>query len=382
MSLALLTESRSQTARRCAREEELRYHRGIVPAGATAAALRFGTLGHHSLEARWEHLGAPDELERALAAIAFHASAESDPLELACLEELVRGYVIRWATDCQEYSVLGVELEFRGPLLNPETGAASRTFQRAGKMDVLIEQRVDQRKLVMDHKFSGEDIAAGSSFWARTRMGGQPSGYIRGAELLGHQVDGFIYDVIAKPGLRPLKATPLELREYTKAKYKQCPLCKKKNPTLPPHQVEVVSGLATLCEEDPEGGPRRVCTDRGGVLYKNQRVVDETVEEYRARVREDIATSPDAYYQRGLVVRLEEQMREHDLETWLLGQQLRENHRLGIAPRNPDACQRYGSVCGYFSACCGEADINDPGVFRRLEWVHPELATPKEEARP
>jgi hypothetical protein len=374
-SLGLLTESRQQTARRCLREEHLRYQEGIVPVVVTTEPLRVGTLGHHGQEARWLALqsGKWDDLTMAIDGVLRHASDETDEFERVRVEELMRGYCLRWERDRTDYKVIGVELEFRGPLLNPETGAPSRTFERAGKVDVLVEEVHSGRKFIVEHKFSGEDITPGSSFWARLRMGGQASGYIRGAELLGHQVDGLLYDVIAKPSLRPYKATPLELREYTKPKYRQCALCKKKGSPPAPHQVDLGEGRMVPCEDDPEGGPRRVCTDPGGRLYANQRAEDETVDEYRARVREDIAQHPEAYYQRGLVVRLEDQMREHDLETWQLGQLLRENRRLGIAPRNPDACQRYGSVCGYFPACNGEADINGH-MFRRLDWVHPELA--------
>jgi hypothetical protein len=74
-----------------------------------------------------------------------------------------------------------------------------------------------------------------------------------------------------------------------------------------------------------------------------------------------------------MVVRLELQMEEHDVETWLLASHLREAHRLGVAPRNTDACSRYGQTCAYFPICAGEAEAEDPSKYRELEWVHPEL---------
>ena len=42
-------------------------------------------------------------------------------------------------------------------------------------------------------------------------------------------------------------------------------------------------------------------------------------------------------------------------------------------PRNPDACQRFGSLCCFYGVCCGEASLDDPSLFKRLTWVHPEL---------
>jgi PD-(D/E)XK nuclease superfamily protein len=338
----LLTESRSSVARRCAREQHNRYDLGFVPLTALSEPLRVGTLGHLALEAWWA-LSDGGELEHtrlaaALSKLHGHAGAESDAFELVRLEEMLRGYHARWGEE--HFEVIGVELEFRGPLINPETGARSRTFERGGKLDALVRD-IKGRKLIVEHKFSGEDIGPGSSFWARLRMGGQAAGYIRGAEYIGHpDVVGVIYDVIGKPRLRPHKATPEAERKYTQEK-----LDKKTGAVLEPSR-----------------------------LYSNQRDTDENAEEYRERVRHHIASNPDHYFQRGLVVRLEEQMVEHDREAWLLAVQIREDRRLGIHPRNPDACQRFGSVCPYFGVCCGEASLDDPTLFRQLAWPHPELS--------
>jgi hypothetical protein len=291
---------------------------------------------------------------------------------------MMEGYNARWAGE--QYEVLGVEAEFRAPLTNPETSARSRTFDRAGKVDVIARDAAGH-KLIVEHKTSSEDIGPGSSFWARLRMGGQAAGYIRGAESLGHQVEGVLYDVARKPDLRPYKATPVEQRTYTKPKYRQCTVCKKKGSPPPPH-VDAENGPE--CIEDPNGGAKRViCTDAGGQLYAGQREADETVDEYRDRVRAAIAEDPERYYQRGMVVRLEAQLAEADAEMWQLGQTLREVHRLGLAPRNTDACQRYGRTCNYFAICAGEASADDER-YVRLQFPHSELsphfaANPKEE---
>jgi hypothetical protein len=364
--MQLLTESRAQLARRCLREERLRYVDGIVPVGIEEV-LRFGTLWHHGQEAWWDDYTCIDKLEGALKAMRRLASSETDPYELVRAEAMMEGYHARW--DGEPYEVLGVELEFRAPLINPETGARSRTFDRAGKVDVLVRDATGT-KLLFEHKSAGEDIGPGSAFWSRLRMGGQAAGYIRGVEALGHQVEGVVYDVARKPDLRPYKATPVEERKYTKPKYRQCVECKRKGGPPPPH-VDAENGPE--CMSDPTGGAKRViCTDAGGQLYAGQRDADETVDEYRDRVRAAIAEDPERYYQRGLVVRLEAQLAEADAERWMLGQTLREAHRLGLAPRNTDACQRYGRTCAYFAICAGEASADDER-FTRLTWPHPEL---------
>ena len=67
-------------------------------------------------------------------------------------------------------------------------------------------------------------------YWARLRMDGQVTAYYLGAEALGTPPVGCLYDVIARPMLRPADATPLESRRYTKGKpckveHVDCPVC-------------------------------------------------------------------------------------------------------------------------------------------------------------
>lgn len=327
---ALLTNSRLKSARACQRLHFIEYTLRYRPA-VTAEALRFGTLLHLGLEAWWR---APEgaRLEPALAAV----QGEADPFDRVKAEELLRGYDTRWAGE--PYDVLLVEAQFETELRNPATGAASRTWRLAGKLDAVLRDRRTGRVLVGEHKSSSEDISQGSEYWRRLRMDGQVSVYYEGATSLGYEVDGCLYDVVGKPGIKPLKATPEEARKYTKA----------------------------------------------GVLYANQRAEDETPEEYRARLVEDIANNPAAYYQRGEVVRLESEMAEALHDVWQLGQQIRESQNAGRFPRNPDACVRFGRTCPFFAVCTGEEALADNPRFISST-PHPELAgedaaQPKEEA--
>lgn len=322
LRLPLLTDSRLKTYRRCPREHQYRYSEGIVPI-ATSDALRFGTLFHAGLEAWWK--ATEDRVAAAMTGVTDALAAESDPFEVVRAEELLRGYDCRWGEE--QYETIAVEHEFRIPLVNPVTTALSKTWQLGGKLDVLARDDAGQL-WVVEHKTSSIDIGPGSGYIARLRLDGQVSMYLRAAGELGHgEPVGVLYDVIGKVSLRPYKATPVEARKFTK----------------------------------------------DGRLYANQREVDETPEEYRLRVRESIAGDPDGYYQRATVVRLEDEVREFERELWQMGSTMRDAVRLGIAPRNPDSCQRYGSVCSFFSVCCGESSLDDERLFKRLDWPHPEL---------
>lgn len=218
---------------------------------------------------------------------------------------------------------------------------------------------------VVEHKTTAIEIGPGSTYWKRLQLDAQISKYLVGSRALGHEPIGVLYDVIRKPLIRPLEATPIEKREYTKPKDKACPECKKKGAGPAPHTVD---GLT--CADG------RIVTDPGGKLYANMREHDETPEEFRKRLRDDIAANPEKYYQRGTVVRLDEEERDAAKDAWEIAREVREAQLADRWPRNVDACDAYGSFCPYFAVCAGEASIDDPTRFRDADNPHEELSKP------
>ena len=241
---------------------------------------------------------------------------------------MLRGYHHRWQDTLQHYEVLAVELQFQAPLVNPQTGRASRIWELGGKIDALVRDLRDSRVLLVEHKTSSEDLSDGSEYWRRLRMDGQVSIYYEGARACGHDVRGCIYDVLKKPALRPLKATPVEDRKFKK----------------------------------------------DGSLYANQREADETPAEYRQRIVEAMAPEGDKYFRRGEVIRLEAEMAEAMWDVWQVAQQIHEADSNGRYPRNPDACSSFGRACPFLDLCTGLAYADDTSRFRREANVHPELS--------
>lgn len=349
--MELLTTSRMKAARLCQRYHHLRYELGYRPV-ETDDVLRFGTLIHAGLEAWFlaKMNGAADPLADALAAL----QGEADEFDRVRAEELIRGYHFRWQEE--PLRVVGVEVEFSTKMVNPATGAASRTWTLGGKIDAIVEDLRTGRMLLVEHKTSSEDITPGSSYWKRLRMDGQVSVYFAGArQALGIDVTGCIYDVIAKPGIRPGSV-----------------------PLLDEDGIKIVL--------DAKG--ERVRTKDGKKWRESASAADgfvlqtrpETPEEFRARLIEAIASDPDRYYSRGEVVRLDAEMDEALFDIWQTGQQIREAQLAGRNPRNPDACIRYGKPCPFFEVCSGAASLEDPSLFTRSANVHPELEQSKEAA--
>lgn len=333
--LPVLSTTAVRKYRACPRsflyEQEMGYRPAFVD-----QARGFGTRWHGGLENYWNAAmsGLPRVawLDSALAAVL----GEEDHFERSKLETLLVGYDARWGdADAERWEVLGVETEFVGPLINPATGAESRTWRLGGKLDVLVRERATGRVYIIEHKTSSEDVTPGSDYWVRLTLDSQVSNYLTGARWLAarHGFDasaiaGVIYDVVAKPGQRPLRATPEESRKYT----------------------------------------------REGKLYANQRERDETPAEYRARLMDAIGENPERYFARGEIVRLDDEVREAAQDLWQTAGQIRDARRLKVWPRNPDACNRYGRTCEFLPVCLGTGSLDDATRYRRAERANEELS--------
>jgi hypothetical protein len=151
---------------------------------------------------------------------------------------------------------------------------------------------------VMEHKSSSEDIGPGSAYWRKLTLDAQVSNYLIGARAMGFEPDGVLYDVLRKPALRPYEVN-------------------------------------------------------------SRRTHPESPEAYRERCVEAISEKPDHYYQRGVVVRLEDEERDAAFDMWWTAELIRQAHNTNRWPRNVDACSQYNRMCDYWEVCSGEASIND-----------------------
>jgi hypothetical protein len=346
--LQLLTQSRLGAARACQRLHHIKYELGysaIVELGAR----RFGTLMHKGLEALWRARQAGTEtynpegaLDAALAAVA----EEADPFERVKAEVLLTAYASRWSDD--QYEVLGVEVQFEAELRNPSTGAASRTWKLAGKLDVILRELATGRVVFMEHKTSSEDITPGSHYWRRLRMDTQVSVYFEGSRSLGFDAEACVYDVLGKPQIRPSSIPLVE------------------------DGAKVVIDANGARVRTKDGKKWRETGDAAAGYFLQTR--PETPEEYRARLVEAVAAEPERYLARGEVVRLDSEMSDALQDVWDTGKQIQEAKVAKRAPRNPSACMQWNRACDFFEVCSGAASLDDASQFTRSDNVHPELA--------
>ncbi len=328
--LPILTNSSLTTFRRCPREYQFRYIslRKLV---FKAAALKFGSLFHVGLNAWWAvNSGSVERLGRALLAIRAYAQAnDTDSFEVMKAETLMAGYTARWGD--AGYETIAVEKRFFIP---GEVGSLP-SFVMAGSIDAIASLRRGQSLHNIEHKTTGADISVASDYWRQVMtMDNQVSTYHAAAKALGYDVRDTVYDVIRKPEIVPLKATPEEDRTYT--------IPTKKNPV-----------------------PR---------LYAKQREEDETPEQYGERLAASIAEKPDWYFARTTIVRLERDDAEHACDTAHTARLIAFCTEEDMWPRSPNACERYHRLCDYHPVCSGETTIESSRYENKTE-QHEELVT-------
>jgi hypothetical protein len=134
----------------------------------------------------------------------YEAAGECDPLAAWKVRALVTGYHNYWKS--APMRVVAGEQVFSLPIINPETGRASRTFTQGGRFDLIVE--FDQKTWMVEHKTCSEEIADPQApYWRRLAIDSQVSMYALANWQGGRKLDGTIYDVIRKPTIRPKQIT-------------------------------------------------------------------------------------------------------------------------------------------------------------------------------
>jgi RecB family exonuclease len=211
-SRSQLTTTRLAAYRRCPRQHLYRYELGLSRI-REQAPLRLGAAFHSGLESHNRGADAETAIQRATADYEVLPDW-ADPLEWIIeretIHQLLAGHFWRYSQD--DLVFVEVERAFDIPLVNPGTGATSRTFTLAGKIDGIVRLG-DGRLAVLEYKTSGEDISADGEYWMRLRCDPQISQYVLAARAIGHDVATVLYDVTRKPTIRLRKNESVE--EYS-----------------------------------------------------------------------------------------------------------------------------------------------------------------------
>lgn len=259
---------------------------------------------------------------------------EREQLIAAKVRGLVRGYHERWKN--HDYAPISVESMVVSELYNPSTNKPSRTFETAGKLDLLAERA--GRRVLFDHKTTSQDIAdPNAPYWRQLVIEGQASHYMLLEWLNGRKVDDAVWDVTRKPTISPKKLSKAERT--------------------------AIASLGVYC------GCRVSDVARRAIVHEER----ETLELYEIRLANDCTCErPEWYFQRRSVPRLDSEILEYAHELWGHSQDLLHARRENRHVRNPGACMLYGSPCKFLGICSGYDDT-DSGKWQRKQNVHAEL---------
>lgn len=320
VALPVLTNSAIKTFKTCRKKYWFAYEHRLRPL-SERSYLTFGSAMHHAIE-----LFGTQGIESAREYLGELKDQWSDRFAWFTLWALFHGYANRYADHPLIIEVIEAELVFNLPIVNPETGAPSKTFNQSGKMDS-ISKLSDGRTVLHELKTTDEDPAS-ERYWRRILVDPQVTMYWQAAKAMGYDIHGIVYDVVRKPAMSPLKATPEEKRKYTK----------------------------------------------DGRLYAAQRETDETPEEWGDRLYSDICERPDFYYGRREIPRLEQDLAEFKFELWDVAKDVRSAQLTNRWYRN--AGRFSCDYCDYSDLCFGLVPWDQssiPDGFQRLDDPNPEL---------
>ena len=330
MSASPLTSTYSMWAlfRNCRKACEYRYVVGLTPRDKDPN-LTFGSLIHECLQAWHGNRDLAAVLDYIDRTCANRVSDEGVRKDWHLARSMMTGYAARYPQE--DFAVVALEKNFEGPIVNPQTGAASRSFVLAGKVDGIV--RIGDDYYLLEHKTAATiDADYLERLWTDFQIAIY-SQYVE--QALGLPITGVIYNVLAKARLQQGKGETEE--EY------QC------------RRAELLAKSKT-----------------GKTTAK--RKLAESDEEFQARLVEKYA-EPEMFHREMLYLSRD----RFDIlraELWELTQSFLDARRRGVFYQNTAFCFNYHRPCAYFPICRSNGNPNVIENFYTIAAPHEELRAP------
>jgi hypothetical protein len=296
--------------RNCRKACEFRYLQGLVPIKENRN-LSFGSLIHECLELWHRERNLEDVLDYIGRAYFERAYNEEHLRDWHLATAMMKGYIARHPEE--EFHVVALEKTFEGRIINPATGAPSRSFLMAGKVDGIVQ--IGNEYFLLEHKTAS---LIDSSYLERLWTDFQIilySWYVN--KYLGIPVVGIIYNILAKAKLQQGKGETETEFETRKAQL----LAKSK--------TGKTSAKRKLPESDEDFQTRLAAKYSDPLIFH----------------RETLYISRDRYY----TLRA---------ELWELTQAFLEASRRGYFYQNTAFCFRYRTPCAYYPICSADNTSN------------------------
>ena len=184
--------------RNCRKAVDWRYIQHLVGLERDGN-LHFGSLVHQCLEL-WHQcrdLGRVLELIGTLCPNRLYDEGQRRDWHNATA--MMKAYAARYAAE--EFEVVALEKTFQGPIVNPATGAASRSFVLAGKVDGIV--RIGDDYFLLEHKTAAQLDA---DYLERLWTDFQITIYAYYVEqAMGITITGILYNILVKAKLQQSK---------------------------------------------------------------------------------------------------------------------------------------------------------------------------------
>jgi hypothetical protein len=296
--------------RNCRKAVDWRYLQQLVPLQRDRN-LHFGSIIHECLQV-WHQRRDVDEVLATINRLcADRLQNESQRRDWHLATATMRAYAGRYATD--DFETVALEKNFEGPIVNPATGAASRSFVLAGKVDGIV--RIGGEHFILEHKTASQvDGDYLEKLWTDFQITIYAH-YIE--QMMGIPITGILYNVLVKAKLQQGKGESEEEFQARRAEL----LAKSK------------TGKTTA-----------------------KRKLPESDDDFQQRLTEKYA-DPEMFHREMLYLSRD----RFDIlraELWELTQAFLEAKRRGIFYQNTAFCFNYQRPCPYFALCRSNGNPN------------------------
>jgi hypothetical protein len=296
--------------RNCRKAVEWRYIEQLVPL-LRDHNLHFGSLIHDCLELWHAERDLAKVLDRIDRLCPSRAQDEDQKRDWFNATAMMTAYAEHYPTE--EFEIVALERTFQGAIVNPATGAASRSFVLAGKIDGIV--RIGGDYFVLEHKTASQlDADYLEKLWTDFQIT-LYAHYIK--QTLSIPITGILYNVLVKARLQQSKGETVEEFELRRAEL----LAKSK------------TGKTTA-----------------------KRKLPETDQEFQQRLAEKYA-EPTMFHREMLYLSRD----RFDIlcsELWELTQAFLDARRRGVFYQNTAFCFNYQRPCAYFALCRSNGNLN------------------------
>jgi hypothetical protein len=296
--------------RNCRKAVDWRYLQQLVPLQRDRN-LHFGSIIHECLQVWHQRRDLNEVLATINRLCADRLQNESQHRDWHLATAMMRAYAARYATD--DFETVALEKNFEGPIVNPATGASSRSFVLAGKVDGIV--RMGGEHFILEHKTASQvDGDYLEKLWTDFQITIYAH-YIE--QMMGIPITGILYNVLVKAKLQQGKGESEEEFQARRAEL----LAKSK------------TGKTTA-----------------------KRKLPESDDDFQQRLTEKYA-DPEMFHREMLYLSRD----RFDIlraELWELTQAFLEAKRRGIFYQNTAFCFNYQRPCPYFALCRSNGNPN------------------------